>query len=232
MNSYDSDKEQLEALRHWWKTNGRSVIAGLLLGLTGVLAWTAWSNYTHAQAEEASQRYDQLVALANKGDYPEAARHGERLIQDFPNSGYASLAVLILADAGFRADDLEAAKRHLRWAMAHGRELDIQQVARLRLARLLLDQQAYAEALSLLEGGEPGTFTAPYEEIRGDILAVQGQPDAARAAYQKALAALPPVGPNRDRVQMKLDDLGTLRYPSPVPPKASAPAQAAKEGPS
>lgn len=232
MSIYDSDTEQLEALKRWWKTNGRAVLVGLGLGLTGVLAWGYWRSYTTTQAEEASRRYDQLVALVEAQDYALAEGHGSRLIEAFPESGYAGLASLLLAKAAFQAKDLELAKRHLQWAMEHTEGLEVPRIARLQLARLLLHEKAYAKAMALLDGIEPASFIAPYEEVRGDILSAQGNRDAARAAYQKALAALPPFGANRDRVQMKINDLGTLQYPPAGAAKIDRPNTPAEEPPS
>lgn len=227
MSSYDSDTEQLETLKRWWKTNGRAVLLGLALGIAGVVGWTYWRSYTATQAEQASQRYDQLMALFEAQDYAQTEHHGRRLVEDFPNSGYAGLATLILAEAALQASDAELAKRHLRWAIEHADGLQAARIARLRLARLLLHEQAYGEALALLDGTDPGGFMAAYEEVKGDIRAAQGDRQNARAAYEKALAGLPPFGSNRDRVQMKLDDLGALRFPS-----AQAPSADRLDGPS
>lgn len=229
MSIYDSDADQLETLKRWWKANGRAVVIGVLLGLTGVLAWTYWRSYTTLQAEEASSRYDQLVELMEAKDYAQAERHGSRLIEEFPTSGYAGLASLLLAEAAFQAKDVELAKRHLRWAVEHAEGLEASRIARLRLARLLLHEQAYAEALTVLDAMEPEGFIAPSEEVRGDILSAQGRQQEARAAYQKALAAVPPFGTNRDRLQMKIDDLGQLQYPLAESPKSDEPNTLAKE---
>ncbi len=223
MSIYDSDTEQLEALKRWWKINGRAVLIGLALGLTGVLAWNYWRGYANTQAEEASQRYDQLVVLVEAQDYAQAERHGSRLVEEFPGSGYAGLASLLLAKAAFQADDLELAKRHLRWTMEHAEGLEVARIARLRLARLLLKEKAYDEAMALLGGIEPDSFIGPYEEVRADILSAQGHREGARSAYQKALAGLPPFGANRDRVQMKINDLGTLQYPPTKPSSIDGP---------
>ena len=47
-----------------------------------------------------------------------------------------------------------------------------------------------------------------HNEVRGDVLVAKGEPERARSAYEKALANLPTGGPMRNRIQMKLDDLG------------------------
>ena len=86
--------------------------------------------------------------------------------------------------------------------------LELHMVARLRLARLILDQGDYDSALSLIENTQTGPFTAAYEEVRGDALSVKGSKQDARSAYLRSLANLEPTNRSRERIQMKLDDLG------------------------
>jgi predicted negative regulator of RcsB-dependent stress response len=210
---YDSEKEQLEVIKKWWQENGRMVIIGVALGLAAVFAWTSWRSYITSQAEEASARYNQLIASADDEDYLVVKRQGETILDKFPDRGYAPLTALVLANRAAMEEKTEDAKRYLRWVMEHAELLGLQRVARLRLARVLLDEQAYEQALSLLNEVEPSTFQGPYAEIRGDILAAQGKLEEARVAYTKALASLPATGANHDRVQMKLDELGALTYP-------------------
>ena len=59
-------------------------------------------------------------------------------------------------------------------------------------------------------------------EIRGDILTALGRADDARAAYQEALSRLDAQAPNRDLVQMKLDNLGAAPVAAATPPKETS----------
>ena len=42
MSAYLEEEEQIEAIRNWWKENGRSVIAGAVLGLAAIFGWQGW----------------------------------------------------------------------------------------------------------------------------------------------------------------------------------------------
>jgi predicted negative regulator of RcsB-dependent stress response len=77
-----------------------------------------------------------------------------------------------------------------------------------RLAGVLLDQQKYDEALSLLEAKHPDAFNGLFADRRGDIYTAQGKTAAARAAYKEALDKQPQQGTYRAIVQVKLDALG------------------------
>ena len=217
MNSYQSDQEQLESLKAWWKENGRTVIVGVVLGLAGVVGWSSWQAYTRAQAAQASMLYEQLLSAAGGDNYAEVERRGMALLSDYPKSGYAPLAALVTAREALRASEVTDAEQKLRWALDNAKRLEVRLVAKLRLARVLFGAGDQDAALALVTGVEPGGFAALYAELRGDILAARDDLQAARSAYQDALSGLPPVGTNRDRVRMKLDDLGVFNYPPTSP---------------
>ena len=92
------------------------------------------------------------------------------------------------------------------------------------MARVLAQDEAYAEALAALDVA-PGSFAARYNEVRGDIHAALGDAENARAAYNAALNIQEAGLVDRNLVQMKLDDLPP---PSdPLAPVASAVAEGA-----
>ena len=78
--AYETDKEQLDALKAWWKENGRVVVAGLVVGLGGVLGWTSWQSYTERQAENASRLYEEIVNWAASGNYQQVEELSETLL--------------------------------------------------------------------------------------------------------------------------------------------------------
>jgi predicted negative regulator of RcsB-dependent stress response len=205
---YESEQDQVEALKKWWKENGRSVIAGLVIGLGGVVGWKSWVSYHETQAVKGSTSYEQLVELVSTKQPAAAERHGKRLTEEFPSSTYASLGALLLAKVDLEQGKGEETKQHLRWVMDQADLPELRQVARLRLARLMLADAALDEALSLVSGEAPTGFEAAYQEARGDILVAKGDLDGARTAFTQALANLAATSANRQLVQMKLDNLG------------------------
>ena len=52
----DTEEEQLEEFKRWWREHGRTVIAGVVLGLGTVGGWSWWRNHVTTQAEAASLR--------------------------------------------------------------------------------------------------------------------------------------------------------------------------------
>lgn len=208
MEIYESEQDQVEALKKWWKENGRSIIAGLLIGLGGVVGWKSWVSYQEAQSVKGSTSYEQLVELVSTNKPAEAEQYGRRLMQGFSSSTYATLSALLLAKLDREQGKADEGERHLRWVMDQTDFPELRQIARLRLARLKLADGALDEALSLVSGDVAAGFEAADQEARGDILLAKGDLDGARAAYRRALVSLAAMSANRQLVQMKLDNLG------------------------
>jgi predicted negative regulator of RcsB-dependent stress response len=112
-----------------------------------------------------------------------------------------------MAKAAVQQDDLAAAEAHLRLALGKAGQAEVKQLAQLRLASVLHAQGKSEEALSLLASEAAPGFRGSYAELRGDILLAQGNPGAARDAYNEALSGYSDAPEKRTLVQMKLDDL-------------------------
>jgi predicted negative regulator of RcsB-dependent stress response len=73
---------------------------------------------------------------------------------------------------------------------------------------VLTAQKVYDEALAQLSPEPAAAFVADYAEARGDILKLQGNLDAARTSFEKALSSTDPQQQERFMLlQMKVDDL-------------------------
>lgn len=209
MEVYSSEQEQLEAIKKWWKENGLAVVLGLGLGLGGLFGWRWWQGEKLGHAEQASTGYQQVVSALLSERVAEAQGAGDTLKRDYADTVYAALAALSLARVEVEAGRLAEAEVQLRWVLEHGRQPAVVETARERLARLLLAQDRADEAWTLLEAAEVVRESAALAELRGDVRLAQGQADAARELYQRALL-LAPVDPDSDTtpLQLKLDDLG------------------------
>jgi predicted negative regulator of RcsB-dependent stress response len=121
------------------------------------------------------------------------------------------MAALRAAKVSAQANDLAAAKLNLQWVIDNAREDEQKDVARLRLAGVLLDEKKFDEALKLLDAAHGVAFDGLYADMRGDILAIQGRRAEARAAYQMALEKSDARSNYRPMIQVKLDTLGDAK---------------------
>jgi predicted negative regulator of RcsB-dependent stress response len=202
-----SDDEQVEELKRWWKKYGSPIVGGLAIGLIAVFGSRAWFDYQERQRISASAEYEQLQLELSSNNLEAARQRGAYLMDSYARTPYASLAGLALAKAHVERDDLAAARERLQWVLDNARDPELVHLARLRLARVLAAEGQPAQALALLEGVAAGAYGASYEELRGDLYVDSGDVERARAAYLKALESLG-FGAGSELVQMKLDDLG------------------------
>jgi predicted negative regulator of RcsB-dependent stress response len=117
------------------------------------------------------------------------------------------MAALQIAKANVDAGDRAAARAQLRWVIDKSGHAELVQIARLRLAGVLLDEKAYEEALKALAGDVPEALAAAFADRRGDVLMAAGKADDARSAYREALDRAGPQHPLRPVIQLKLDAL-------------------------
>ena len=210
-----ADEEQVEELKKWWSENGKGVLAGLVVGLAGVFGWSSWQTWQRTQAELASVRYEQIVSEAAAGNHEQALSQAEALIGEFPDLRvrFARLAGCRPHGGGNeRSRRGEAASR-----MGHRTRtlLRARPVARLRLARLILDANDYSGALAELAEIDSAPFRTRVVELQGDIQRDRGDRGVARESYEAVLADESLSLPARARVRMKLDDLGEFTSPPP-----------------
>ncbi len=202
-----NEDEQAEAVKRWWRENGRAVVIGLVLGLAIILGWRSWVDYQERRLEQASHDYEQLQQSLAQKQWESATKQAELLTQNHPDTSYAALAMLMLAKSQVEQQQWDAAMTSLRWTMnAESALPELRQIARFRLARLLMHAKQYDTALKLVPGeAEAPGFAALYAELKGDIHRARGEREQARSAYQKALLL---EGGERSIVQLKLDELG------------------------
>ncbi len=208
MAAYDlEEQEQLDEIKAWWKQFGGLVILVAVAALITVAAVRGWTYYQSKQGLEAGELYAQLQGAAGAND-PKKVQDIAAVITDkYGRSGYAAFAALAAAKAAFDSGDLAAAAARLQWAVDNGRDAETRDIARLRLAAVLLDQKKFDEALNLLAAPHGDTLTALYADLKGDVLVAQGKPQEARGAYQLALDKSDAKSSYRSLIQIKLDAL-------------------------
>ncbi len=207
MDPYEQ-QDASEKLRTWWQSYGNALILGIVLGSSALGGLKYWQHYQAKQTEAASQLYEQLLQNFQLRAAAKVDESGNKLMQEYASTPYAGKAALVLAKMRFDTNDLKTARQHLQWAMDKASEDAVRHVARLRLARLLLDQGELDAALELTNVKDQTGFEADYLEIKGDILTAKGRADEARAAYRAALKLLAKESPYQQVLAMKLDDLG------------------------
>jgi predicted negative regulator of RcsB-dependent stress response len=219
MATYDlEEQEQIDELKTWWKMYGNLVTAAVMAAAILVLAWQGWNWWQRNQSAQASVLYSGAQLAVQQQDAKRTRELAGELIDKYSSTTYAGLAALLSAKAQAEGGDTKSAQQQLAWAVDNAKDDSVRDLARLRLATLLLDDKAYDEALKRL-ATDPAPSLAPrFNELRGDVLVAQGKNAEGKAAYEVALAKLDAVAKDggeartraayRELLQGKLDSLG------------------------
>jgi predicted negative regulator of RcsB-dependent stress response len=203
------EQEQVAELKAWWKQYGNLIVAIVAAAALAGAGWLAWRNYQQSQAAQASVLYDSLAKAAQANDAKALRDAAGSLVENYPRTLYASMGALVAARYYFDRNDPKNAKAQLQWVLERGASDDFRDLARLRLAAVLVDEKAYDDALKLLEAPHGVAYDAQYAALKGDALLGKNEAAGARAAYKLALdKAGEKEGAFRDSVRMRLEALG------------------------
>lgn len=210
MATYDlEEQEQLASIKAWWKQFGGVIVAIAVLVSVIFSAWNGWKWHQRSQAANAAIAYEQLQKAARTNDLKATKDAAGTILEQHPRTIYAPLAAMLSAKVHFQAGDLKTARLQLEWAVSNAWLDEIKSVARLRLANVLIDDNAAAEAVKLLEGKTENGFEGLYSAMRGDALLAQNKIVEAKSAYKSALEGKVGLDPAiRELVQLKMDALG------------------------
>lgn len=202
------EQEQIDALKAWWKTHGNKVIIGVTLFVLTVAGWRGWETYQAKQTGAAVVLFDALRKELMANDTKKIRDIAGQLIDKYPRTVYATDAAMVVAKVNFESGDAKSAKAQYQWVIEHAKQPQSKDLARMRLAVVLLDDKNYDEALKQLESAHDAAFAPMFNDLKGDVYALQGKSKEARGAYQAALDKLPKESPFKNYVQIKLDALG------------------------
>jgi len=199
------EQEQIDELKAWWNQNGKFVIAALAAFVIGVGGWRGWEAWQLRQTSAASGLFEQAMRGASANDGKAVKEATGRIMEEYARSGYAVPAAWLAGKVNHGAGDLKSARAQYQYALDHAKDDGLEQLARLRLAALLLDEKDYAGALALLEAKHDPAFAGLFANLKGDILAAQGKRAEAAAAYKLALQQFGERSPLKGIVEIKLD---------------------------
>ena len=188
MQDFETEEQQIEALKKWWSENATSLILGVSIG---AMSLGGWGYYVEKKAEhrtEASEIYASIAtqAQANNVD-DEGIKKAGQLTAEYADTPYAALSSLTLATYEFNRGNVDEAITRLQWIDKNAQEEEVKQIARLRLASIFISQKKYDDAQAWLSSEHPAAFNARYEELKGDVFVARGEIEQARIAYDKAI---------------------------------------------
>ena len=204
MNEILSDDEQVERIKAWWKANGNSIIAGVVIGLGGFFAWQWWGSYQDKLAGEGAEAYELFEQAAFGNDAKKTDDALAQLQSNFGDTSYSRFAAMELARQQVNAGSLEAAEKTLGDLLKQSADSALKPLLETRLARLLVAQKRLDEAGKLLDSIKSDAYAAEIAAIRGEIAFLQGDMSGARAALEEAQQK----GSSDENINYLLEEIG------------------------
>jgi len=187
MSAYQTDEEQLEAIKKWWNQNGKSVIGGVGLGLVIVFGFQGWQQHNQGQSEMASAAYDNFNTVYKADNKEQALVAAKTINTNAINPVYVAFTAFKVAKLNVKDGDIASAKTQLSIVLDSAVSSELKQLARIRLAKLLLNENDIAAAKALIEESDNTAFAGEFAVLLGDIALLEKDLDSAKEQYQKAL---------------------------------------------
>lgn len=209
MTEYLTEQEQIQQLKTWVKQYGFTILAGIFIAIMMTSGWRYYQNYHNKTLSHASAVYDEMPTLRAQNNTSGSLVQAKKLLSHYARTPYAQMAALIIArDAALNQNYSEASKQ-LNWVIDHSKDRSLREIARTRLARILIEEKKPDDALTLLKKLDDANFIGLVDEIRGDAYLIKNDSVAARKSYGLALSEIPKAEETRPILQMKYDNLAT-----------------------
>ena len=196
----DAEEEQVEQIKKWWNSYGKQIIAGAVIGLSGIWGWNTYSDYQDKQSLNARSLYLNFASDSNNlGAY-------DKLTTDFSSSSYTDQAILLMAKYLFDAGSYTQALGVIKPLINNSSSV-IATTAALRVASTYLQLGQHDQALLILEGQSDDGFSGLIYNLMGDIYLDLGNRTEAQKYYSLAINNVTENSNLTQLIQIKLDDL-------------------------
>jgi predicted negative regulator of RcsB-dependent stress response len=207
LTEYLTEQEQVELLKQWIKQYSLVILAGLLLSLVTITGWRWWQARQVRILNHASAIFDEMLTARAQNDAANIQIQSDKLVSQYSKTPYAQMAAFMLSRDAVYQKKYGEAEKQLNWVIEHSGIASFRQIARIRLARIYINDNKADEALKVLKTVDDKSFNGLTDEVRGDAQLAANNPDKAREAYKLALQELPNAEVIRPLLQMKYDNL-------------------------
>lgn len=202
------EQEQLDQIKHFWKKYGNLISWVLIVVLGSFAAWNGYQYWQRSQAAKAAVLFDEVERSVASGDLSRVQRSLADMKDKFPSTVFAHQAALLASRFLSVKGQTDEAKSTLKWVAAGAPDPAYRDMARLRLAGLLLDEGAFDDALAQLSQPASPSLSGLTADLKGDILMAKNQKEEALVSYRSAWKALTDIPDYRRLVEAKLNALG------------------------
>lgn len=210
MTEYLTEQEQIELLKNWIKQYSLVIIAGVLIAVVAITGWRYWQQRQNKILNHASAIYDEMLTMRAQSDNKATQVQAKKLFSRYSQTTYGQMAAFMLARDAIAQNNYLEAEKNYQWIIDHSKIHSMRQIARIRLARIMIAKQKPEDALNELKTLDDKNFVGLIDEVRGDAYLALKNTTMARQSYQQALSELPNAEVIRPVLRMKYDNLTTI----------------------
>ena len=205
IEGYETEEQQVEAIKSWWKANGNTLVIGAVVALAGLWGWRYYNDSVISAQENTSQAYAEMLTKfeAQSGDQElESIRTFATANSD---NNYGVLASLLLVKEAVVQKEYDLAKTQLLALQKQNSYKPLNAVINLRLARVQVELGENEAALTTLALITDKAFLAKSYQLKGAVYLQQDKIEEARLAFQDAINASQ--GSVDPVLQLQFDDI-------------------------
>lgn len=205
--AYETEEQQVEAIKQFWKENGTAIILGAVIGFGALFGWNYYQDHKTKQGELASLAYSEILSMTEQGssDNAELISKVDAIRNEHSSSSYASLAAMSLAETYANDNKFEEAAEQLQWVVDQSNDT-FESIAQLRLARVQLQLEKYSDAIATADSIDEQAYKSNALLVKAEALIAQGKNDEAISVLIEARDA--GNGVANPLLQMRISEFG------------------------
>ncbi|VAW48588.1 FIG00449901: hypothetical protein [hydrothermal vent metagenome] len=213
MSRYETEDEQVEAIKSWWKKNGTQLLSALLVVVIAISGWRYWTNTQYIDSANASSLFEALQVNMQRGTFGEVSREALRLIQEQPDSPYAVGAAMMHAKYSLDKGETEEALAQYSWVTDNAKDTQLKNTAYISLVRIQIDVQNFDAAQAhldfLTKANLKGAEKSVFDYASGLMAIAKSDLESARLAFTRVVENEKTETNLLGLAQIQLDDLAS-----------------------
>ncbi len=211
MSRYETEDEQVEAIKSWWKKNGTQLLSALLVVVIAISGWRYWTNAQYIDSANASSLFEALQVNMERGTFGEVSREALKLIQEQPDSPYSVGAAMMYAKYSLDKGETEEALAQYEWITENAKDAQLRNIAYISLARIQIDLQnldaAQAHLDFLTKANLKGAEKSVLDYAFGLMAIAKSDSESAQLAFKRVVENEKTETNLLGLAQIQLDDL-------------------------
>lgn len=188
---YETDDQLSEALHAWVIKNKNHIIIFIVVLFGSVSAYQAWTQHENKLNLQAANLFNTTIKSLNNNKIKIAHKNITIINNDYKNTVYSNLTAFIQSKDTAKQNTSSTSVSYLKHIISQSNQPALKDIARLKLARIYLNNNQTAKAQSELEAvSKIGKSNPITSLLLGDVYVQNNSFNQAIKAYSDALELL------------------------------------------